>query len=61
MKLVAKHIRTLRVHKKLAERFLESFKILVRINQNAYKLDLSTKYKRLYYIFHISLLEAYYI
>ena len=61
IKLVAKHIRTLRVHKKLAEHFLGPFKVLAKVGINAYKLDLPAKYKRLHHTFHVSLLEAYHV
>ena len=61
VKLAAKHIHTLRVHKKLAERFLEPFKVLAKVGMNAYKLDLPAKYKRLHHTFHVSLLEAYHV
>ena len=61
VKLVAKYIRTLRVHKKLVERFLGPFKVLAKVGINAYKLDLPIKYKRLHHTFHIFLLEAYHV
>jgi Chromo (CHRromatin Organisation MOdifier) domain len=57
--LAAKHIRTLRVSKKLADRFLGPFKILSRKGQNAYTLELPQKYGRLHPTFHVSLLEPY--
>jgi hypothetical protein len=57
--LSSRYIRTLRVSKKLADKFLGPFKILKRIRNNAYKLDLLAKYGRLYYTFYMSLLEAY--
>lgn len=61
VKLAAKNIRTLRAHKKLAERFLGPFKVLARVGQNAYKLELPQKYRRLHHTFHVSLLEAYHL
>jgi hypothetical protein len=57
--LSSRNIRTLRVSKKLTDKFLELFRILKRIRKNAYKLNLLAKYSRLYYIFHVSLLKAY--
>ena len=59
--LTVKHIRTLRVSKKLTNRFLRLFKVLSRKGQNTYILELPQKYERLYPTFHISLLELYYI
>jgi Reverse transcriptase (RNA-dependent DNA polymerase)/RNase H-like domain found in reverse transcriptase/Integrase zinc binding domain/Chromo (CHRromatin Organisation MOdifier) domain/Integrase core domain len=57
--VAAKHIRTLRASKKLADRFLGPFKVLKRIGQNAYRLQLPQKYGRLHPTFHVSLLQAY--
>jgi transposase InsO family protein len=59
--LAAKHIRTLRASKKLADRNLGPFKILGRKGQNAYTLDLPVKYGRLHPTFHVSLLEPYHM
>jgi hypothetical protein len=59
--LAAKHIRTLRVSKKLADRNLGPFKILERKGQNAYTLELPQKYGRLHPTFHVSLLEPYHM
>ena len=61
VKLAAKNIRTLRAHKKLAERFLGPFKIMARVGRNAYRLELPKKYQRLHHTFHVSLLEAYHV
>ena len=44
---------------KLKLKFIGPFKILEYISDLAYKLDLSSIYKRLYPTFHISLLEEY--
>ena len=51
----------LQVYKKLIKCFLKLFKVLVKISMNAYKLNLSIKYKCLYYTFYIFLLKVYYI
>jgi hypothetical protein len=59
--LAAKHIRTLRASKKLADRNIGPFKILSRKGQNAYTLDLPQKYSRLHPTFHVSLLEPYHM
>ena len=57
--LTVKHICTLRVLKKLTDRFLGLFKVLSRKGQNVYILELPQKYRRLYPTFHVSLLEPY--
>lgn len=57
--LAARHIRTLRASKKLADQFLGPFEVVERIGANAYKLKLPSKYGRLHHTFHISLLQAY--
>ena len=61
VRLSTKHIRTLRAHKKLAERFIGPFKVLERVGANAYKLELPKKYNRLHHTFHVSLLENYHV
>ncbi len=58
--LSSRYIYTLRISKKLADKYLGPFKILNRIRNNAYKLNLLPKYGRLYHTFFVSLLEAYY-
>ena len=57
--LATRHIRTLRVSKKLADKFIGPFRILERIGTNAYKLDLPKKYGKMHHTFHVSLLEPY--
>ena len=57
--LASKHIRTRRASKKLADKYLGPFKVLKRVGQNAYRLELPQKYGRLHPTFHVSLLEAY--
>ena len=59
--LNARNIRTIRVKKKLADKFIGPFKILKRIGANAYKLELPVKYGKLHHTFHISLLEEYHL
>ncbi len=58
--LLLKNIHIRKVSKKLANKFLGSFKIKKLINKNAYQLILSKSYKRIHLTFHISLLELYY-
>jgi hypothetical protein len=48
-----------KLYKKLLNRYVKSFQILKKIEMNAYQLNLSKKYRHLYRIFHISLLEFY--
>ena len=57
--VAAKHIRTIRVSKKLADRNIGPFEVLERKGQNAYTLRLPQKYGRLHPTFHVSLLELY--
>lgn len=57
--LAAKHIRTARSSKKLADQFLGPFEILERHGKNAYSLKLPPKYGKLHHTFHVSLLQAY--
>ena len=57
--LATRHIRTLRVSKKLADKFIGPFQVLERIRNNAYRLELPKKYGRLHHTFHISLLKLY--
>jgi hypothetical protein len=57
--LATRHIRTLRVSKKLADQFIGPFKVLERIGHNAYRLNLPAKYGKLHHTFHVSLLEEY--
>jgi hypothetical protein len=44
--------------KKLTDRYLDSFKISKKINDNVYKLKLLNQYERLNDSFYISLLES---
>jgi hypothetical protein len=57
--LSSRNIRTLRASAKLADQNIGPFKVLRRIGQNAYQLDLPRKYGRLHHTFHVSLLQAY--
>jgi len=45
--------------RKLSLKFIGPFKILEYISKSMYKLELLSLYKKLYLIFHISLLEKY--
>ena len=58
--LASRYIRTLRVNKKLIDKFLSPFQVLERIRNNAYRLELPKKYGRIYHTFHVSLLKSYY-
>jgi len=51
------NIHTLRSKKKIDHRQLRSFRILKKINMQAYKLELSEKYDVIHSIFHVSLLR----
>ncbi len=57
--LSAKNIRVRKPCKKLTDRILGPFKVVKRIGENAYQLDLLERYGRLHNTFHISLLEPY--
>jgi hypothetical protein len=46
-------------YKKLTNRYLNSFKISEKINNNAYKLELPNQYKKLNDFFYINLLKSY--
>jgi len=51
------NIHTLRSKKKIDYRQLRSFRILKKIDMQAYKLELSEKYDAIHSIFHVSLLK----
>ncbi len=51
------NIHTLRSKKKIDHRQLKSFRILKKIDMQAYKLELSEKYDAIHSIFHVSLLK----
>ncbi len=51
------NIHTLRSKKKIDHRQLRSFRILKKIDMQAYKLELSERYDAIYLIFHVSLLK----
>ncbi len=53
--LISKYIKTKR-NKKLESKFFGPFRVLHVVRKQAYKLELSTKWKR-YDVFHVSLLE----
>jgi hypothetical protein len=46
-------------YKKLTDRYLDSFKIFEKINNNVYKLKLLNQYERLNDFFYINFLEFY--
>ncbi len=51
------NIHTLRSKKKIDHRQLRLFRILKKIDMQAYKLELSERYDAIYLIFHVSLLK----
>jgi len=57
--LRAKNIRTIRPNVKLDHRQLGPFTIIDAWGQQAYKLSLPPRYKRLHPVFYVSLLEPY--
>jgi hypothetical protein len=57
--LSAKNIRVRKPCKKLTDRFLGPFKVVKRIGENAYQLELPERYGKLHSTFHVSLLEPY--
>jgi hypothetical protein len=48
-----------KLYKKFLNRYVGFFQVLKKIGINTYQLNLSKKYRRLYRIFYISLLELY--
>ena len=52
------NIYTLRLKKKLNHRQLGLFKVLEKIGKQAYKLELPTRYSRIYPVFYILILES---
>jgi hypothetical protein len=57
--LSAKNIRVRKPCKKLTDRFLGPFRVIKKIGENAYQLELPECYGRLHNTFHVSLLEPY--
>ena len=57
--LSSQNIHMWRACKKLADWFLELFKVEKVINLNVYKLELSKQYSRIHPTFHVSLLKSY--
>ena len=57
--LSSKNIKTIRTSKKLDHRFLGPFEIEKCIGDQAYRLILPQKYRRIHNVFHVSLLEPY--
>jgi len=51
------NIYTLHLKKKIDHKQLKSFRILKKINMQAYKFKLSEKYDAIHSIFHVSLLK----
>ena len=54
-----KYIRMRRTNKKLINKFLRLFKIIVTINKSIYQLELFKNYNKIHFIFHVSLLKHY--
>jgi hypothetical protein len=57
--LSAKNIRMRKFYKKLTNRYLDSFKISEKINNNVYKLKLLNQYRRLNDSFYMNFLKSY--
>ena len=57
--LSSQNIHMWRACKKLADQFLELFKVEKVINLNVYKLKLLKQYSRIHPTFHVSLLKSY--
>jgi hypothetical protein len=57
--LSAKNIRMRKFCKKLTNRYLDSFKISEKINNNVYKLELPNQYVRLNDFFYMNFLKFY--
>src|SRR6266536_5306344 len=57
--ILSRNITTKRPSKKLDAKFLRPFKVVETKGKQAYKLDLSQIYSRIYNVFHVSLLEPY--
>ncbi len=55
------NIYTLRSKKKIDHKQLRSFRILKKINMQAYKLELSEKYDAIHLIFHVFLLKFWHL
>ncbi len=55
------NIYTLRSKKKINHKQLKSFRILKKINMQAYKLELSERYDAIHSIFHVFLLKFWYL
>ena len=61
MLLQSINIHTFYSKKKIDHRQLKSFKILKKINMQAYKLELSEKYDAIHLIFHVFLLKLWHL
>ena len=57
--LNAKNLRSIRLKKKYAAKFVGLFVIAKRIGRQAYQLKLTPNYKAIHYTFYVSLLEPY--
>ena len=57
--LNAKNLRSMRLKKKYAAKFVGPFVIAKQIGRQAYQLKLTPNYKAIYYTFYVSLLEPY--
>ncbi|MBW0493207.1 hypothetical protein O181_032922 [Austropuccinia psidii MF-1] len=56
--LSSKNIKSTRATKKLSERWLGPFQILMKVSTHAYHLKLPSQWKSIHPVFHIYLLEA---
>ncbi len=55
------NIHTLQSKKKIDHKQLKSFRILKKINMQAYKFELFEKYDAIHLIFHVSLLKFWHL
>jgi hypothetical protein len=57
--LSSRNIRIRKASKKLADKFLSPFRVIVIRGKNIYKLELLKSYRRIHRTFHVTLLELY--
>jgi hypothetical protein len=57
--LSSRNIRIRKALKKLTDKFLSSFRVIVIRGKNIYELELPKSYRRIHRTFHVILLELY--
>jgi hypothetical protein len=57
--LSSKNIKLVCPSKKLNHRFLRPFRVIQLVGKQAYKLDIPRLWKKIYPVFHVSLLKSY--